>query len=82
MRADGSRIMRATLAGAVVRDERVPAELLAVLDDEVEEGVDRVQAALGRDLAERLADHGGLRAGDDPRVWKSRCQTRGVQRAS
>lgn len=46
----------AHLLGPVVADDRVPAQLAAVLDDEIKEGVDFVHAAPGGNFGEALAD--------------------------
>ena len=53
---------------AMVRDERAPAELRAVLHDEIEERVDGMLAARFGDFAERFPDEALVRTCDDERV--------------
>ena len=55
--------------GAVIGNGRAPAQFAAMLEDEIEEGVHRVNpAALHTNLPEGLADHRRIRTFDDERV--------------
>src|SRR5882757_691318 len=57
--------------GPVIRDDGGPADIaLPVVDEHVQEGVERVQPALDRDLAEALADQRLVRAFNDDRIVK------------
>ena len=55
----------AHLLGSVVADDGVPAQLAAVLDDEIEKGVHFVHAAFGGHIGEALADQRCVRRLDD-----------------
>ncbi len=59
------------LLGPVVRDDGRPADIaLPVLDEHVEERVERMQSALVGDLPEALADQRLVGAFDDHRIVK------------
>src|SRR5882757_7600577 len=59
------------ILGPVIPDDGGPADVaLPVVDEHVEEGVERMQSALDRDLPEALADQRRVRAFDDDRVVK------------
>ena len=76
------------MLGPVVGDDGRPADVaLAVLDEHVEERVERVQPALVGDLPEALADQRRVRAFDDLRVVKvavpqRRSELHAVERAA
>ncbi len=71
MCTDGSAASLSRYFGPVVGDDRRPADVaLTVLDEDIEEGVERVQPALVGDLPEALADQGLVGAFDDGRVVK------------